>query len=318
MNIFSKIGKELTVAVKMGGSGDPNINSKLKDVISKAKANNMPNDNINRCIHENDNYYKEQDGSYILCKKEEIYDIVNFDYLNLADNRAQDEAYTNYANQMKAFQLDPQEQLDQGGTYLKERIEAEQLTGVQDKLIENYNKTGKAVDENSKLMQAHTVQYAQSERKIKSLCETVKDVKDAFDAGTEALKNNEKPSEDYYKALEKIAERGKQVFGESFTKEFVEENADLISQLSEGGEIGEQAFISLQQKISEATQQAVEDLTYFDTNLQQVRSVLDGLDGVKAEFKVNGTADVSQLVQQLILAGNTAAEAARIVESLIG
>ena len=241
-----------------------------------------------------------------------------FDYLNLADNRAQDEAYTNYADQMKAFQLDPQEQLDQGGAYLKERVEAEQLTGVQDKLIENYNKTGKAVDENSKLMQAHTVQYAQSERKIKSLCETVKDVKDAFDAGTEALKNNEKPSEDYYKALEKIAERGKQVFGESFTKEFVEENADLISQLSEGGEIGEQAFISLQQKISEATQQAVEDLTYFDTNLQQVRSVLDGLDGVKAEFKVNGTADVSQLVQQLILAGNTAAEAARIVESLTG
>lgn len=49
-NVFSKIGKELTVAVKMGGSGDPNINSKLKDVIAKAKANNMPNDNINRCI----------------------------------------------------------------------------------------------------------------------------------------------------------------------------------------------------------------------------------------------------------------------------
>ncbi len=49
-NIFSKIGKELTVAVKTGGSGDPNVNSKLKDVISKAKANNMPNDNINRCI----------------------------------------------------------------------------------------------------------------------------------------------------------------------------------------------------------------------------------------------------------------------------
>ncbi len=49
-NIFSKLGKELTVAVKMGGSGDPNVNSKLKDVIAKAKANNMPNDNINRCI----------------------------------------------------------------------------------------------------------------------------------------------------------------------------------------------------------------------------------------------------------------------------
>lgn len=49
-NVFSKLGKEITVAVKMGGSGDPNTNSKLKDVISKAKAQNMPNDNINRCI----------------------------------------------------------------------------------------------------------------------------------------------------------------------------------------------------------------------------------------------------------------------------
>lgn len=49
-NIFSKLGKEITVAVKTGGSGDPNINKKLKDVIAKAKANNMPNDNINRCI----------------------------------------------------------------------------------------------------------------------------------------------------------------------------------------------------------------------------------------------------------------------------
>ena len=47
--IFTKIGKEITVAVKMGG-GDPNSNSKLRDLISKAKSNNVPNDNIERCI----------------------------------------------------------------------------------------------------------------------------------------------------------------------------------------------------------------------------------------------------------------------------
>ena len=47
--IFTKIGKEITVAVKMGG-GDPASNSKLRDVITKAKANNVPNDNIERCI----------------------------------------------------------------------------------------------------------------------------------------------------------------------------------------------------------------------------------------------------------------------------
>ena len=47
--IFTKIGRELAVAVKLGGP-DPNNNSKLKDVIDKAKANNMPNDNIMRSI----------------------------------------------------------------------------------------------------------------------------------------------------------------------------------------------------------------------------------------------------------------------------
>ena len=47
--IFTKIGKEMAVAIKAGGP-DPNNNSKLRDLIQKAKANNVPNDNIERCI----------------------------------------------------------------------------------------------------------------------------------------------------------------------------------------------------------------------------------------------------------------------------
>lgn len=47
--IFTKIGREIAVVVKQGGS-DPNVNSKLKDVIQKAKQNNMPNDSIERSI----------------------------------------------------------------------------------------------------------------------------------------------------------------------------------------------------------------------------------------------------------------------------
>ena len=47
--IFTKVAKEIMVAVKAGGP-DPEGNSKLKDVIAKAKAANMPNDNINRAI----------------------------------------------------------------------------------------------------------------------------------------------------------------------------------------------------------------------------------------------------------------------------
>ena len=47
--IFTKLGREIAVAVKEGGP-DPTQNSRLKDVIAKAKANNMPNDTIDRSI----------------------------------------------------------------------------------------------------------------------------------------------------------------------------------------------------------------------------------------------------------------------------
>ena len=53
--IFTKIGRELAVAVKEGGGPDPASNSKLKDCIAKAKAANVPNDNIERikmCIRD--------------------------------------------------------------------------------------------------------------------------------------------------------------------------------------------------------------------------------------------------------------------------
>ena len=47
---FTKIAREMIVAVKEGGSGDPRSNSRLAAVIAKAKAANMPNDNIKRTI----------------------------------------------------------------------------------------------------------------------------------------------------------------------------------------------------------------------------------------------------------------------------
>lgn len=47
---FTKVAKEITIAVRTGGGGDPEANSKLKLAIQKAKAINMPNDNITRAI----------------------------------------------------------------------------------------------------------------------------------------------------------------------------------------------------------------------------------------------------------------------------
>lgn len=80
--IFTKIGKELAVAVKEGGSADPANNSRLRDVIAKAKANNMPNDTIERNI-------KKADGDANSANYEHItyegYGPGNGDYCRSAD-----------------------------------------------------------------------------------------------------------------------------------------------------------------------------------------------------------------------------------------
>ena len=54
---FTKIAKEIIVAVKQGGSGDPNNNSRLATVIAKAKAANMPTDNRQRTAPEVRHYF---------------------------------------------------------------------------------------------------------------------------------------------------------------------------------------------------------------------------------------------------------------------
>ncbi|MDR0197886.1 MAG: YebC/PmpR family DNA-binding transcriptional regulator [Oscillospiraceae bacterium] len=60
--IFTKISREILVCVRENGSADPNNNSRLRDIIAKAKANNIPGDNIERLLKkaqgggENSNY----------------------------------------------------------------------------------------------------------------------------------------------------------------------------------------------------------------------------------------------------------------------
>ncbi len=47
--VYTKIGREIAVVVKAGGP-DPTVNNKLRDLIAKARANNMPSENVQRCI----------------------------------------------------------------------------------------------------------------------------------------------------------------------------------------------------------------------------------------------------------------------------
>ena len=48
--IFTKLIKEITIAARSGGSGDVNINARLRKAVSDAKSNNMPNDTIDKAI----------------------------------------------------------------------------------------------------------------------------------------------------------------------------------------------------------------------------------------------------------------------------
>ena len=48
--VFTKLIKEITVAARMGGSGDPDANPRLRTAIAAAKSENMPKDNIERAI----------------------------------------------------------------------------------------------------------------------------------------------------------------------------------------------------------------------------------------------------------------------------
>ncbi|MBE6709100.1 MAG: YebC/PmpR family DNA-binding transcriptional regulator [Ruminococcaceae bacterium] len=64
--VFTKIGKEMAIAIRAGGP-DPNSNSKLRELIAKAKANNVPNDNIDRVI-------KKASGADAVTYEEVVYE----------------------------------------------------------------------------------------------------------------------------------------------------------------------------------------------------------------------------------------------------
>jgi YebC/PmpR family DNA-binding regulatory protein len=65
--LFSKLGKKISIAVKEGGSGDPATNYKLKSAVEYAKAQGMPNDNIDRAI-------KAGGGTGAAAMKEVVYE----------------------------------------------------------------------------------------------------------------------------------------------------------------------------------------------------------------------------------------------------
>ncbi len=84
--MFTKLGREIAIAVRSGGA-DPSSNAKLKDIIAKAKANNMPNDSIQRSIKK---AAGEGDGSN--------YEVINYEGYGPNGVAVIVEAYTDNRN----------------------------------------------------------------------------------------------------------------------------------------------------------------------------------------------------------------------------
>ena len=68
---FSRLGREISVAVKSGGD-DPESNIRLRSAISSAKSLNMPKDNIDRAIKKEQKYSQDLEEKFLLLSKLEV------------------------------------------------------------------------------------------------------------------------------------------------------------------------------------------------------------------------------------------------------
>lgn len=198
---------------------------------------------------------------------------------------------------------------------LADQVKIAGLVNAVDDLTDGFRASGGEIEDNSNLLRAHSLQIDKDEKKIKTLCETVNDVKDAFLLENDAVLAGAVGSEDYRNALEKIEQKGQEVFGDSFTSDFIQANAELVSQLAEGGDVGEQAFL----KIQEAMRNSVLTSEDFINKLGgDINSFLADVNNAEALIKVNGVADVSDIINKLMQVGYSAEEAVAILEKLSG
>lgn len=134
---------------------------------------------------------------------------------------------------------------------------------------------------------------------------------ETLDENIDAFKNAKVGSDAYNKALEKITRAAKKVFGEEITSDFIEKNKDLFIQLEEGGEVGANAFKQISKIVANdflnSLGLAADDLL----NIQNITSQLDGLD-----FSLTGTADCSDIFNQLSAVMGDAQKAAAYLEKL--
>ena len=159
---------------------------------------------------------------------------------------------------------------------------------------------------NEKLDKAHLKNLQDKQKEFDVLNETIKDNIDTLKAGKEA--------DGYGVALENIRSAMANVFSEEvITDEFIANNVDLISKIAEGGEDAETAYDNLQRKIIEASATASDTSAAIIDELGGLENTITALDGL--EFGIDGTADFSDIFNQLRNVGLAAEEISAALES---
>lgn len=153
------------------------------------------------------------------------------------------------------------------------------------------------------LTKALVVDFKKAEKSQDSLNTAVSDNKDAF-------KDAEKGSQEYNKALDKITQAAKAVFGDDITAEFVEENRDLFLQLAEGGETAQAAY-------EELGKRAAAEFLGMERDSAEFAKVLNAaMSGIPTDLEIGATFDATQAINNLMALGYTAEEAAKLLEKM--
>ena len=175
-------------------------------------------------------------------------------------------------------------------------------------LQEEYDKTTKslkaqdsALASNEKLIKASIVDAKNYEDKLADLAKTYDDNKDA-------LKDTNKGTREYQKALTNITKAAKEAFGDNITEDFVENNLDLFEDWYKGTEG------SADRLRSALVDSLIEASNGTESEVNRIRNIVSGLDGLN--FDIYGHADATQLFNELAAVMGSAEEAARAMEVL--
>ena len=156
-------------------------------------------------------------------------------------------------------------------------------------------------------VKAHVVDSKKAAKEIDDLNESISDNYDAF-------KKAEKGSWAYDEALKKITENAKDVFGEHIDESFVETYAKDFLLLEQGGEVAEAAFARISKAAATMYLETLDFGEETEAKLSEIKSLTSELDGL--DFGISGTADFSDIFNQLVALMGSAEDAAKYLESI--